>query len=86
VFRWGLIVRALLLSTTGSANLDSEVIDVPDVAASPTSVPDIMYLRVYVCPGTATCSAAGAPTLWAKVRLDTSTPRKATVLSWSVQR
>ena len=79
VFRGGLVVRALTIDANGSSNLSSDVIEVPNL-------PAIMYLSVYVCPGTATCSAAGTPRLRAKVQLDTSVPRPVTVLSWSVQR
>lgn len=86
VFRWGLIARGLLLFTTGDADHSVPLVDVPDTAASPTPIPDVMYLSVYVCPGTSTCTASGTLRLRAKVKLDSVTPRTAKVLGWSIQR
>ncbi|HJQ44863.1 MAG TPA: hypothetical protein VJ870_00880 [Amycolatopsis sp.] len=83
VFRWGLITRTLYIGTTGSADLSLALIDVPDVAASPIPVPNIMYLTVYVCPGVNTCSAAATTArLRIKVQLSALPPRTVTVLSW----
>lgn len=83
VFRWGLVTRALLIGTTGSANVGLPLIDVPDVAASPIPEPNIMYLAVYLCRGAATCTGSGTPRLRVKVQVSATAPRSATVLSWS---
>lgn len=85
ILRWGLIARTSLF-VSFVKTLASDVVDIPDSAADPTPIPDLMYLSVYVCPGTATCSASGTLRLRAKVQLSSATPRTATVLSWSTQR
>jgi hypothetical protein len=85
ILRWGLIARTLIVVTLGG-NLAANVIDIPDSAADPTPIPDLMYLNVFVCPGTSTCTASGTLRLRAKVKLSSATPRVATVLSWSTQR
>jgi len=86
VFYWGLITRSIAFSGTGSADVSSALVDVPDVAASPTPGPTIMYLDVYVCPGSSTCSATGTIRLRAKALVSAVAPRTVSVLSWSVQR
>jgi Tfp pilus assembly protein PilX len=86
VFRWGLITRALKVGTTGSANLSTALIDVPDVAVSPIQGPNLMYLNIYVCPAASTCGSSGKLRLRAKLQISGSAPRTVTVLSWSTQR
>jgi hypothetical protein len=83
VFRWGLVTRALLVGSTGSSDLASAVIDVPDDAPAPFAIPDLMYLDVYVCPGQPSCNTSGLVRLRVKVQLSATTPTTATVLSWS---
>src|SRR5207253_371710 len=68
VFRWGLITRGFRLSSTGSTgSLNNPVIDVPANAPAPYSLPNVVYLDVFVCPGSGTCSTAGPVKLRAKV-------------------
>lgn len=84
VFRWGLITRGLRLGSTGSTvSLNNPVIDVPANAPPPYTLPDIVYLDVYVCPGAGTCDTTGAVRLRAKVLVSPGSPRSVTVLSWS---
>ncbi len=83
VFRWGLVTRALLVGSSGSSNLASAVIDVPDDAPAPFATPSDMYLDVFVCPGQATCSSSGQLSLRAKVKVQTD--GSISVLSWSRQ-
>lgn len=86
VFRWGLITRSLSVGATGSVNLSLPLIDVPNVAVSPTPSPNIVYLAVYVCDQASTCDASGKLRLRIKVQLSGTTPRTVTVLGWSTQR
>lgn len=84
VFRWGLITRGLRLNSTGSTgSLADPVIDVPANAPPPYSLPNIVYLDVFVCQSAATCSTSGQVKLRAKVLVSPSSPRTVTVLSWS---
>ncbi|TDU91679.1 hypothetical protein EV138_5290 [Kribbella voronezhensis] len=87
VFRFGVISRSLWVKETGSFSYTGVVIEVPD--DSPGFVFS-MYLSVYICPKSATCSPAGSPVLRSKVALvdsDPTTPhagaRQVTILSWS---
>jgi hypothetical protein len=83
VFRWGLISRGFWLDSTGStASLNDPLIDIPADAPPPYSLPNLMYLDVYVCPGAGSCAASGSVRLRVKVML-TPDPRSVTVLSWS---
>lgn len=86
VFRWGLVARTFVLGATGSPDFSQAVISVPADAPAPFAVPSVMYLNVFVCPGSSPCSTAGSPKLRAKVQLSTTTPTTVTVLSWSQQR
>ena len=92
VFRFGVIARSLALSPTGSANLNDPVIEVPDDTPG-GGKRTVLYLNVYVCPGSGTCSSGtGRLRLRAKVALNDPTgatvpgAREITVLSWSVVR
>ena len=85
-FQWGLVARTILVNSTGSAtSMTNATISVPSTAPTPFAVPNIMYLDVYVCPGSSTCSASGTLRLKAKVQVSTTTPT-VKVLSWSGQR
>lgn len=87
VFRWGLVTRGIEIQSTGSTgSLSSPVIDVPADAPLPFSLPNLLYLDVFVCPGAATCNTSGTVRLRAKVLLSTQTPRTVAVLSWNSQR
>lgn len=87
VFRFGVVSRALWVRETGSFSYDGPVIEVPD--DSPGFVFS-MYLNVYLCPSSGTCTPSGSPALRAKVALvddDPAVPsagrRQVTVLSWT---
>jgi len=86
VFRWGLLARVIRVRSTGSANLASAVVDVPDDAPAPFALPSQRYLYVYVCPGSATCSTSGKLRLRASVMLSPTAPKTVTVTSWSTIR
>jgi hypothetical protein len=84
VFRWGLISRGFWLDSTGSTgSLSEPVIDIPANAPPPYSLPNLMYLDVYVCPGAGSCTVSGSVRLRVKVMLTSDSPRTVTVLSWS---
>lgn len=91
VFRFGVIARTLLLSPTGSANLSGPVIEVPDDSTG-TGMRSIVYLTVYLCPNSGSCSTSATVRLRAKVGIadPTGVPvpgtRHITVYSWSVLR
>jgi Tfp pilus assembly protein PilX len=87
VFRFGVIARSVWVKETGSFSYGGVVIEVPD--DSPGFVFG-MYLKVYLCPKSPTCSPSGSPVLQSKVALvdtDPSAPdpghRQVTVLSWT---
>jgi hypothetical protein len=91
VFRFGVIARKLSVTVTGSADLSGPVIEVPDVVfAGPART--VLYLQVFVCPGTTPCSTGGTPQLKVKAGMGdpSGTPvpgrREVTVYNWSVQR
>lgn len=86
VFRWGLIARVIRVRSTGSANLASAVIDVPNDAPAPFALPGQRYLTIYVCPGRSTCSTSGTLRLRASVILSPTAPRTVTVASWATVR
>jgi hypothetical protein len=81
VFRWGLITRSLSIGTTGSPDVSAALIDVPDEALIPVPTPNIMYLDVYVCSASSTCSTSGRLQLRVKALVDPS--GAVSVLSWS---
>lgn len=88
VFRWGLHARVIRIQSTGSPSLTNPVIDVPDDATAPFALPAQRYLDVYVCPGSATCSAA---TPWkhrlrASVIVGAAAEKTITVTSWATIR
>jgi len=93
VFKFGVIVRELVLGMTGSFSLTDPVIEVPDNSPGYRFGDTVTYLNVYVCPGASTCSSStGKLRLRAKVALVDPTgtvvpgARTVTVLGWSVQR
>ena len=85
----GIIARSLDLTTNGSVSYP--VAQLPGNSTG-VGLTTVVYLKVYVCPGAATCAASGTPRLDAKVALTdasgTPTPntRKVTVLNWNTMR
>ncbi len=88
VFRWGLVVRSISFTTTGSPSLDAPLIDVPGTAQSPAPPqPSDMLLNVYTCAGAADCDTVISQLeLVVKVRVSGTKPRTVSVLSWAAQR
>jgi len=66
VFRFGVVVRSLWLTETGSFSYTGPVIEVPD--DSPGFLISV-YLEVYLCPGAASCATTGTPVLRARVAM-----------------
>ncbi|MEV8514982.1 hypothetical protein [Dactylosporangium sp. NPDC051484] len=86
VFRYGVIARSLAISATGSFNLSSALIEVPDDSPG-FGMRAVVNLKVYICSGAAKCSTDGDPNLQAMVGLaDPSGKREITVYNWSVPR
>jgi hypothetical protein len=88
VFRFGIISRKLTLFATASANLSNPVIEVPDlVFTGPTRT--VLYLQVFVCPGSTPCSTSGTPQLKVKVGIRdpdgtvTAGKRQVTIYDWN---
>jgi hypothetical protein len=90
-FNFGMIVRSLTLTTTGSATTQP-LISLPDNSPGYGTASTFVNLTVYVCPGASTCDSSGHKELTTRVRVNdpTGTPvagaRQITVLSWSNQR
>jgi hypothetical protein len=88
VFRFGIISRKLTLFSTGSANMSNPVIEVPDLVFT-GPIRTVLYLKVFVCTGTTSCSTSGTPQLQVKVGIGdpdgTVHPgnRPVTVYDWS---
>ena len=87
VFRFGIVARSLWVKLTGSFAYAGPVIEVPDDSPG---FGFSVYLSVYLCPSSGTCSPAGTPQLRAKVAYVDSDPvtpapgqRQVVVLSWS---
>lgn len=93
VFYWGVVAYAIEFGTTGSANLDANLIDVLDAWPSQPGT-NRYFLNVYACPvSAASCPAGGAtPDLKAAVQVGTDLSGNnlpagnILVLSWSVRR
>lgn len=87
VFRWGLLTRAMRFHATGSAAMNAALIDVPSDAPAPFATASQRYLKVYVCPGSSTCSpSTGTLRLRASVILGAMTPKTVSVTSWATVR
>ncbi|MCU7724381.1 hypothetical protein ODJ79_11700 [Actinoplanes sp. KI2] len=87
VFRFGVISRSLQIKQTGSFAYIGPVIEVPDDAPGFAYA---VYLTAYVCPGSATCSTTGSPSLRAKVAIVDANPsapvagkRQIAILNWT---
>jgi hypothetical protein len=93
IFRFGVVARSISIFETASFSYPGAVIELPDNSPGFGFNGPMARLKVYVCPGSATCSAAtGELALTSRVQLwdpgATPTPnqRQVSVLSWSHQR
>jgi hypothetical protein len=92
VFKYGLISRSLLIHSTGSSDLTNPVIELPDDSLGTSNTSTVVYLSVYVCPESGSCSVSGTPKLRVKVQILDPTgtvvggARQISVQSWSLQR
>lgn len=93
VLRFGVISRSLWVKETGSISYSGPVIEIPDNSPGFGAGGTVVYLDVYLCEASATCSvAAGKLRLRARVLIyDPSTipsppARQITIQSWAVQR
>jgi hypothetical protein len=92
VFKYGLISRSLLIHSTGSSDLTNPVIELPDDSTGINNTSTVVYLSVYVCPASGSCSVSGNPRLRVKVQILDPTgtlvagARQIIVQSWSGQR
>jgi len=93
VFEDGLIARSLWLDATGSGVPTGPVINLPDNSPGYTNGDTVVYLTVYVCAASSTCSSSGRLALRAKVDIVDGTlgapvsgQRQITVTNWGVQR
>jgi hypothetical protein len=89
--RFGVVSRALFLTTTGSLSYTGPLIYLPDNSPGYGVGGSIVDLQVYVCPGQSTCSSSGHLQLTARVLVYDPNPpvvdhREMTILSWSMQR
>ena len=87
VLRFGAISRSLWVKETGSFNYTGAVIEVPDDTTGGSSSP-VVFLTVYVCPGSVTSTCSTDPSkvtaLRAKAMVSgATTPLPVTILSWS---
>jgi len=92
-FRFGIISRTLSAKETGSLRYAGPVVEVPDNTPGYDAGGTVVYLTVYVCPGSATCGVStGTLALRARVyiRDPSGRPvppsRQMTIQSWAVQR
>ena len=98
VFRYGLVVRTLTFSITGSSSFDQAVISIPEDSTDLQIHPVAIYLQVYLCPGDACSGAPGTDPGWirrasARVDIQDSTPgiaapphRQVLLQQWSALR
>jgi hypothetical protein len=87
VFRFGVAVRSLWVTITGSFSFSGPVIEVPDDSPG---YGFSLYLTAYVCPDSTTCAATGTPVTRARIALVDGDPvsptpgrRQVVVLSWN---
>lgn len=89
---FGVIANTLHLGQTGSGCGTCAYINLPDNSLGYGYASTIVDLTVYLCPGQATCSAAGTVALKVRLQLYDSTgvpvpsQRGVNILSWSEQR
>lgn len=84
--RGGLIVHNVTIDGPGNTGTPTPMVGIPNRSTAPFRT--IVWLNVYLCPGSATCAATGTPKLRVKVNITRSSAgvREATVLNWSVVR
>jgi hypothetical protein len=86
--RGGAVVRRFWASTSRAPTITTPVIEIPPVAN--TQRRTVVWLNVYLCPASSSCTAGGVPALRTKVSivdssgLPTVGSRQVTVLSWSL--
>jgi len=93
VFRFGVVARSLNIFETASFTYPGAVIELPDNSPGWGLDGTLVQLKVYLCPGSPTCSASsGELALTSRVQLwdPSGTPapnqRQVSVLSWSHRR
>ncbi len=92
VFRWGVIARSIYIESTGAFAFPGAVIELPDASPGLGLDGTLVQLKVYLCPGSSTCSSSGTLALTARVQVWDPTgtsvagARQVSVLSWSHQR
>jgi hypothetical protein len=91
-FGGGVVARSFYFAGTGSPDFSGNVVaGIPDDSLG-VGLRTVLYLQVFVCPGTTPCGTGGTPQLKVKVgfRDPSGTPvpgkREVTVYNWSVQR
>ncbi|HZB19563.1 MAG TPA: hypothetical protein VE463_06955, partial [Blastococcus sp.] len=91
VLRFGVVSRVLSIKETGAITYSGPVIELPDDSPGYGPGGTIVYLTVFVCPGSSTCSATGEPALRARVYINdpSGTPsppsRQMIVQSWAIE-
>lgn len=93
VFRWGVIARSLYANLNGAYKEDGALIELPDNSPGLGLNGTLVQMKVYLCPGAATCSASGRLALKVRAQIwdvdgdaATTDDREVTVLSWSHTR
>ena len=92
VLRFGVVSRVLVVKETGSISYVGPVIEIPDNSPGYGPGGTVVYLSVYVCPGTAACVTTGTPRLRVRVYIHDPTgvpvsgSREMVVQSWAVHR
>jgi hypothetical protein len=92
VFRFGVIARSLQIFETASFAYTGAVIELPDNSPGWGTKSTLVQLKVYLCPGSGTCSSGGQLALTARAQIwdptGTVSPpaRQVNVLSWSHTR
>jgi hypothetical protein len=92
--RFGVISRVLWLKETGSISFSGPVIETPDDSPGSSPGSTVVFLEVFVCRNTSTCSipSGAQPDLRARVSINdpTGSPaagsRQMTILSWATRR
>ncbi|GAA1833801.1 hypothetical protein GCM10009682_60310 [Luedemannella flava] len=86
-FHAGVIVNRFSVDGTGNTLAPTPMFAIPEKSPAPSRT--VVWLKVYLCPGSGTCTAgAGQKRLLVKVNITDSrtNARGITVLNWSVQR
>ncbi|GAB4008365.1 hypothetical protein [Nocardioides ultimimeridianus] len=90
VFRFGVIARSLQVFETGSFAFTGPVIELPDDSPGWGTQSTLVQLKVYLCPGSSTCSdTTGTKALtvraqiWDPTAVVNPPAREVNILSWS---